>query len=198
MKFIVQFSFVCASLLYRYFICILTLFLELMYFTTQQVSYHSTLPCSVYYCYFLNVDGPFVSHPFIDYVPIFPFVLSSFWLTDIPLHLFWQDFDDLFATVTFLLENSSGAVFITTYHNRRYQRIIASLFRLEEVWQATFLINQLHFSTQWSSSDWVFDGQVGLEVFETAGWFLLPATMQGCFSSGEHSACWNCAWQGKT
>jgi hypothetical protein len=24
---------------------------------------------------------------------------------------------------------------------------------LEEVWQATFLINQLHFSTQWSSSD---------------------------------------------
>ena len=137
----------------HYLIYILTLFLELMYFTTQQVSYHSTLPCSVYYCYFLNVDGPFVSHPFTDYLPIFPFVLSSFWLTDIPLHLFWQDFDDLFATVTFLLENSSGAVFITTYHNRRYQRIIASLFRLEEVWQATFLINQLHFSTQWSSSD---------------------------------------------
>jgi len=136
----------------RYLIYVLTLFLELMYFTTQQVSYHSTLPCSVYYCYFLNLDGPFVSHPFIDYLPIFPFVLSSFWLTDIP-NYFGKDFDDLFATVTFLLENSSGAVFITTYHNRRYQRIIASLLHLEEVWQATFLINQLHFSTQWSSSD---------------------------------------------
>ncbi|KAJ6682267.1 HEPATOCELLULAR CARCINOMA-ASSOCIATED ANTIGEN [Salix koriyanagi] len=28
-------------------------------------------------------------------------------------------FDDLFATVTFLLQNSPGSVFITTYHNRR-------------------------------------------------------------------------------
>ena len=196
MKFIVQFSFVCASLLYRYFICILTLFLELMYLRLSKWATMFSLSITV--IYFSNVNDHFVSHPFTDYLPIFPFVLSSFWLTDIPLHLFWQDFDDLFATVTFLLENSSGAVFITTYHNRRYQRIIASLFRLEEVWQATFLINQLHFSTQWSSSDWVFDGQVGLEVFETAGWFLLPATMQGCFTSGEHSACWNRAWQGKT
>ncbi|EMS60119.1 hypothetical protein TRIUR3_02077 [Triticum urartu] len=33
-------------------------------------------------------------------------------------------FDDLFATVTFLLENSPGAVFITTYHNRRFQEIL--------------------------------------------------------------------------
>jgi len=195
MKFIVQFSFVCASLLYRYFICILTLFLELMYLRLSKWATMFSLSITV--IYFSNVNDHFVSHPFTDYLPIsicIVIVLAD-WHTTASI---WQDFDDLFATVTFLLENSSGAVFITTYHNRRYQRIIASLFRLEEVWQATFLINQLHFSTQWSSSDWVFDGQVGFEVFETAGWFLLPATMQGCFTSGEHSACWNRAWQRKT
>ena len=58
----------------HYLIYILTLFLELMYFTTQQVSYHSTLPCSVYlllyYYYFSNVNDHFVSHPFTVYLPI--------------------------------------------------------------------------------------------------------------------------------
>ncbi|AQK67863.1 uncharacterized protein [Zea mays] len=37
------------------------------------------------------------------------------------------NFDDLFATVTFLLENSSGAVFITTYHNRSGHHLIEFL-----------------------------------------------------------------------
>jgi hypothetical protein len=32
-------------------------------------------------------------------------------------------FDDLFATVSFLLENSPGAMFITTYHNRRFREL---------------------------------------------------------------------------
>ncbi|KAG2648100.1 hypothetical protein PVAP13_1NG050800 [Panicum virgatum] len=53
------------------------------------------------------------------------------------------NFDNLFATVTFLLENSPGSVFITTYHNRRYQVIISYQFHLDGVHQATFLINQL-------------------------------------------------------
>ncbi|KAG0531394.1 hypothetical protein BDA96_04G019800 [Sorghum bicolor] len=38
-----------------------------------------------------------------------------------------SNFDDLFATVTFLLENSSGAVFITTYHNRSGHHLIEFL-----------------------------------------------------------------------
>lgn len=54
------------------------------------------------------------------------------------------------------------------------------------------------FYMQWSPFDRVFDGQVGFKVFETAGWFLLPPVMQGCFTAGEHSACWNRAGQGKT
>ncbi|KAJ0096428.1 hypothetical protein Patl1_29158 [Pistacia atlantica] len=33
-------------------------------------------------------------------------------------------FDDLFATLTFLLKNSPGSVFITTYHNRRYSYFV--------------------------------------------------------------------------
>ncbi|KAI8016859.1 Vesicle transport v-SNARE 13 [Camellia lanceoleosa] len=33
------------------------------------------------------------------------------------LCIYWQGFDDLFATVTFLLQNSPGSVFMTTYHN---------------------------------------------------------------------------------
>ncbi|KAF5958572.1 hypothetical protein HYC85_005797 [Camellia sinensis] len=33
------------------------------------------------------------------------------------LCIYWQGFDDLFATVTFLLQNSPGSVFITTHHN---------------------------------------------------------------------------------
>ncbi|OEL15237.1 Methyltransferase-like protein 23 [Dichanthelium oligosanthes] len=37
------------------------------------------------------------------------------------------NFDDLFATVTFLLENSPGAVFITTYHNRSGHHLIEFL-----------------------------------------------------------------------
>ncbi|XP_066324656.1 uncharacterized protein [Miscanthus floridulus] len=37
------------------------------------------------------------------------------------------NFDDLFATVTFLLENSSGAVFITTYHNHSGHHLIEFL-----------------------------------------------------------------------
>ena len=92
-----------------------------MYFTTQQVSYHVQ---SFYYCYFSNVNDHFVSHPFTDYLPIsirIVIVLAD-WHT---IASIWQDFDDLSATVTFLLENSSGSVFITTYHNRRYLRIIS-------------------------------------------------------------------------
>ncbi|XP_062144206.1 uncharacterized protein LOC133851687 isoform X2 [Alnus glutinosa] len=38
-----------------------------------------------------------------------------------------QSFDDLFATVTFLLENSPGSVFITTYHNRSGHHLIEFL-----------------------------------------------------------------------
>ncbi|PKU84123.1 methyltransferase-like protein 23 [Dendrobium catenatum] len=37
------------------------------------------------------------------------------------------DFDDLFATVTFLLQNSQGTVFITTYHNRSGHHLIEFL-----------------------------------------------------------------------
>ncbi|KAJ0041523.1 hypothetical protein Pint_28551 [Pistacia integerrima] len=33
-------------------------------------------------------------------------------------------FDDLFASLTFLLKNSPGSVFITTYHNRRYSYFV--------------------------------------------------------------------------
>ncbi|XP_031258804.1 methyltransferase-like protein 23 isoform X3 [Pistacia vera] len=36
-------------------------------------------------------------------------------------------FDDLFATVTFLLKNSPGSVFITTYHNRSGHHLIEFL-----------------------------------------------------------------------
>ncbi|XP_020582016.1 methyltransferase-like protein 23 [Phalaenopsis equestris] len=36
-------------------------------------------------------------------------------------------FDDLFATVTFLLQNSQGTVFITTYHNRSGHHLIEFL-----------------------------------------------------------------------
>ncbi|KAL7232841.1 hypothetical protein ACSBR2_010783 [Camellia fascicularis] len=36
-------------------------------------------------------------------------------------------FDDLFATVTFLLQNSPGSVFITTYHNRSEHHLIEFL-----------------------------------------------------------------------
>ncbi|KAM0945369.1 putative lysine methyltransferase, S-adenosyl-L-methionine-dependent methyltransferase [Dioscorea sansibarensis] len=37
------------------------------------------------------------------------------------------DFDDLFATVTFLLRHSPGSVFITTYHNRSGHHLIEFL-----------------------------------------------------------------------
>ncbi|URD75165.1 Putative methyltransferase [Musa troglodytarum] len=37
------------------------------------------------------------------------------------------DFDDLFATVAFLLENSPGSVFMTTYHNRSGHHLIEFL-----------------------------------------------------------------------
>ncbi|XP_010935152.1 uncharacterized protein [Elaeis guineensis] len=37
------------------------------------------------------------------------------------------DFDDLFATVTFLLQNSPGSVFITAYHNRSGHHLIEFL-----------------------------------------------------------------------
>ncbi|RWR90703.1 methyltransferase-like protein 23 isoform X1 [Cinnamomum micranthum f. kanehirae] len=36
-------------------------------------------------------------------------------------------FDDLFATVTFMLQNSAGSVFITTYHNRSGHHLIEYL-----------------------------------------------------------------------
>ncbi|XP_038973571.1 methyltransferase-like protein 23 isoform X3 [Phoenix dactylifera] len=38
-----------------------------------------------------------------------------------------EDFDNLFATVTFLLQNSPGSVFITTYHNRSGHHLIEFL-----------------------------------------------------------------------
>ncbi|KAJ4965547.1 hypothetical protein NE237_017396 [Protea cynaroides] len=38
-----------------------------------------------------------------------------------------SDFDDLFATVKFLLQNSPGSVFITTYHNRSGHHLIEYL-----------------------------------------------------------------------
>ncbi|KAL5706412.1 hypothetical protein ACHQM5_024582 [Ranunculus cassubicifolius] len=38
-----------------------------------------------------------------------------------------KDFDDLFATVTFLLQISPGSVFITTYHNRSGHHLIEYL-----------------------------------------------------------------------
>nr|GMC57440.1 methyltransferase-like protein 23 isoform X1 [Ipomoea batatas]GMC67722.1 methyltransferase-like protein 23 isoform X1 [Ipomoea batatas] len=36
-------------------------------------------------------------------------------------------FDDLFATVTFLLENSQPSSFVTSYHNRRYLSFLCKL-----------------------------------------------------------------------
>ncbi|KAF7809622.1 methyltransferase-like protein 23 isoform X1 [Senna tora] len=36
-------------------------------------------------------------------------------------------FDDLFATVTFLLQNSPGSIFITSYHNRSGHHLIEFL-----------------------------------------------------------------------
>lgn len=41
----------------------------------------------------------------------------------------YQAFDDLFATVAFLLQSSPSSVFITTYHNRRCISIFFSCFR---------------------------------------------------------------------
>ena len=41
-------------------------------------------------------------------------------LTKTLLILYYLAFDNLFATVTFLLQNSPGSIFITSYHNRRY------------------------------------------------------------------------------
>ncbi|KAL5752422.1 hypothetical protein ACOSQ2_022929 [Xanthoceras sorbifolium] len=38
-----------------------------------------------------------------------------------------KTFDDLFATMTFLLENSPGSVFITTYHNRSGHHLLEFL-----------------------------------------------------------------------
>lgn len=38
-------------------------------------------------------------------------------------------FDDLFATVTFLLRNSPGSIFITSYHNRSGHHLIEFLMR---------------------------------------------------------------------
>ena len=82
----------------RYLIYVLTLFLELMYFTTQQVSYHSTLPCSVYYCYFLNVDGPFCV-PSIHWLPTYfsiriVIVLADWHTTASILARFWWSVRD--------------------------------------------------------------------------------------------------------
>jgi hypothetical protein len=62
------------------------------------------------------------------------------------------------------------------------------------VWQATFLINQLdlrsgHHLIEFLMVEW----GLNFEVFETAGWFLFPATMQGCFTTGEkHKALFSC------
>ena len=82
----------------HYLIYILTLFLELMYFMTQQVSYHPTIPCSsVYYYYSLNVDDHFVSHPFTDYLPISIYIVIALtgWHTTAPiLARFWWSVRD--------------------------------------------------------------------------------------------------------
>jgi len=206
MKFSVQFSLVSASLLYLCFICILTLFLELMYFTTQQVSYHSTLPCSVYLLLllFLKCEWSFCV-PSIHWLPTYfsiriVIVLADWHTTASILARFWWSVRDG--------DLSSRKFFWGGFHNHIPQPQVptnhftplfaVALGRSVASTVSDKLPHLLDLSTQWSSSDWVFDGQVGFEVFETAGWFLLPATMQGCFTSGEHSACWNRAWQRKT
>ncbi|KAF5930621.1 hypothetical protein HYC85_031494 [Camellia sinensis] len=43
------------------------------------------------------------------------------------LCIYWQGFDDLFATVTFLIQNSPGSVFIATYHNKSGHHLIEFL-----------------------------------------------------------------------
>ncbi|MCI18328.1 methyltransferase-like protein 23-like, partial [Trifolium medium] len=42
-------------------------------------------------------------------------------------------FDDLLATVTFLLRNSPGSTFITSYHNRRYFSFRVTLRYCEDI-----------------------------------------------------------------
>ncbi|XP_023643699.1 methyltransferase-like protein 23 isoform X2 [Capsella rubella] len=66
-------------------------------------------------------------------------------------------FDDLFATVSFLLQNSPDAVFITTYHNRSF----------------------FFFFCKWASSNRVPDGKMGPQVRSTSRWLLVLAFPQG-------------------
>ena len=128
---------------------------DVLYDSASELLLYSTMFSEL--LYFLNVDNCLVAHSFIGC--LFPLLFSSFGLSDTTLSSIWQDFDNLFATVTFLLENSPGSVFITTYHNRRYQVIISYQFHLDGVHQATFLINQLDSSIYavviiWSSFLW--------------------------------------------
>jgi hypothetical protein len=75
----------------QYSVCNLTLLLELMYSTIQQVSCCCTL--LLYYVrllllYFLTVDDHLVSRPFTDCAFR---ILSSFSLIDKPLHIFGEN-----------------------------------------------------------------------------------------------------------
>ena len=79
----------------------------------------------------------------------------------------FEAFDDLFATVAFLLQNSPSSVFITAYHNRRWLWIFNSWSFLgwrtfgNHAWVYHRFMLIFYFSfycKQWASPDWVLDG----------------------------------------
>lgn len=53
-------------------------------------------------------------------VSVFSYHHLWIWCAKALILLYYLAFDDLFATVTFLLRNSPESTFITSYHNRRY------------------------------------------------------------------------------
>lgn len=63
------------------------------------------------------------------FILFFPCFLDLSTEVEMPILHAYQAFDDLFATVAFLLQSSPSSVFITTYHNRRYIPIFFSCFR---------------------------------------------------------------------
>ncbi|KAI4327775.1 hypothetical protein L6164_020199 [Bauhinia variegata] len=81
-------------------------------------------------------------------------------------------FDDLFASVTFLLRNSPGSIFITSYHKRRYfliHLIFGLMMRIHLSFTICFdsflyLLIRLPNNVQWGSPD----VKMGLEVCETS------------------------------
>lgn len=158
--------------------CILMLFLEPMCFTTQQVSYTYTGYTSVFVVlYNFHVDWP--AHNCIN--------LARVW---------WSLRDSLISLGKF----PGGDV-----HNHISQSQVPGIVLPFSSWKncrncfTLLLVCQLFDSCmQWSSFDWIFNGEVGFEVFKASGWLLLPSVMQGCFTTREHSACWDCTWQGKT